>query len=1197
MVFRSLFLAFIALSLTACNITGSGQKGPFKAGSNVTVSQLDSRANPVANQSVSAQTWRNQGNYSANKIHWKGWTSLQINGTYFDEFSNSMSASPITMDAITFKDNLVDTANIHLYSHLAAARIKQHVANGKNIKQAWRTTQTEMKQRFGLIKVSKNIHRGVEQLSLTRGSGLFAKDNASLLLFTGAFLASGGDAAALQLLTDDFADDGQFNGNGAALFNNIATTAATSGLLTRLSQNLKSHGAYNPPNKGDMPKLPSWVNDDGEIEDTKAPVITIGSDSVSLVVGTAFDDDVSATDNVDGNITANIVLGGDTVDINTIGSYEITYNISDIAGNPALEVTRTVNITPIPDTTPPIISVGSTDIKIIQGTPFVDDVSASDNIDGDITSKIIISGDTVNTNTVGVYNLIYNVSDVAENAATTVKRKVTVELSVDTTAPVITLNDPQQDTTTEVKGTYRDAGATASDNRDTNVTVTVDLSNVDTSVLDGHFDVIYTAQDSAENTATATRTVTVVDTIPPVITVVGGNITILEEVAYADAGVTTTDNSGLAVTVTTDIPTNISAVGVHTITYTATDTKENSATATRTVTVQEAEASLVVSGLITLADGTAIDSALVKIYKDGVLQADGVTSNNQGEYSITTLESNSSYVLSVEHEGYAAQAQTVETKSFTKLSRNIILVKEGTVIVFDPGTTFTAKGKLGASVEIQSGAFDSNNSSIELVITPLDTSTESGLSALPGSSNVLLTGETTLSQTSMLGMAEFTFVDTETGKLANLKDGAKATITIPLFHLTSADGTPYEKGETMPLIYLDETTGIWKQDNNATALVIESESSPTGLAAQAEVGHFTWWAANNYNPPIAYANISVIHGGTLDGYAVIKGESDADIITISDVATIPLGHSEIVTFAAFGKTCFRAEFILLGTVIATPEQCITPVAGETYDVSFSYNTDAFDIDTEIGLNAILGNIATQKYLIPYTSETVVSYTITAGSLPDGISLTKTNDHSAVIKGTPTQSGNFTAEITAIDFDGNTKLISVTYDVVDSTVSPVFLIGDGPNNMPNTFNGFETGYQHHCGFGCVDVNASGFNNFTLDLASLNVGATATSWEIVDPTWHDNTDALGEVWAENTAGRKVFLPALAEGITINNSGVLSVNRPASITSRSYHLRVWAKNSNSPATLPEAALLDQQRPDVLHVFITFDHAARQYKDYWTY
>jgi MYXO-CTERM domain-containing protein len=80
--------------------------------------------------------------------------------------------------------------------------------------------------------------------------------------------------------------------------------------------------------------------------DVTAPVITLtGSQTVSVELGTAYvDDGASAQDNVDGDISANITATS-TVDVNTVGTYSVTYNVSDAAGNAATPVIRTVNVT------------------------------------------------------------------------------------------------------------------------------------------------------------------------------------------------------------------------------------------------------------------------------------------------------------------------------------------------------------------------------------------------------------------------------------------------------------------------------------------------------------------------------------------------------------------------------------------------------------------------------------------------------------------------------------------------------------------------------------------------------------------------------------------------------------------------------------------------------------------------------------
>ncbi|MEA2112672.1 MAG: DUF5011 domain-containing protein, partial [Patescibacteria group bacterium] len=90
-------------------------------------------------------------------------------------------------------------------------------------------------------------------------------------------------------------------------------------------------------------------NTNGEGSDTTAPVITIGEDPVNLYLGdspyTKTDAMVGviAKDDVDGDITGDIVIVN-PVDTSTLGTYTVTYNVSDEAGNDAEEVTRTVNV-------------------------------------------------------------------------------------------------------------------------------------------------------------------------------------------------------------------------------------------------------------------------------------------------------------------------------------------------------------------------------------------------------------------------------------------------------------------------------------------------------------------------------------------------------------------------------------------------------------------------------------------------------------------------------------------------------------------------------------------------------------------------------------------------------------------------------------------------------------------------------------
>lgn len=78
------------------------------------------------------------------------------------------------------------------------------------------------------------------------------------------------------------------------------------------------------------------------VADTIAPVITLNGSPPSVVVlnGIYTELGATATDIVDGTFAATV--GGDVVDVTTVGIYIVTYDAVDAAGNAATPVTRTV---------------------------------------------------------------------------------------------------------------------------------------------------------------------------------------------------------------------------------------------------------------------------------------------------------------------------------------------------------------------------------------------------------------------------------------------------------------------------------------------------------------------------------------------------------------------------------------------------------------------------------------------------------------------------------------------------------------------------------------------------------------------------------------------------------------------------------------------------------------------------------------
>jgi hypothetical protein len=243
------------------------------------------------------------------------------------------------------------------------------------------------------------------------------------------------------------------------------------------------------------PPTPITVDVNSSCEDVEVP---------NFLAGLVASDNCTPSANLDVTQTpaAETLVG--------VGSHTITITVKDVSEN-STTVTTTFNVV---DNTPPTITLnGPSAVTVECHTSFNDPgATASDNCAG--TFPATASG-AVDVNTPGTYTITYNASDPSGNAATAVTRTVQV---VDTTPPVITLNGGNM--TVECHTSFTDPGATASDSCEGSVAVVVSGSvNVD---VPGTYTLTYNAQDAAGNNAAAvTRTVTVVDTIAPTITLNG----------------------------------------------------------------------------------------------------------------------------------------------------------------------------------------------------------------------------------------------------------------------------------------------------------------------------------------------------------------------------------------------------------------------------------------------------------------------------------------------------------------------------------------------------------------------------------------------------------------------------------------------------------------------------------------------------
>ena len=265
--------------------------------------------------------------------------------------------------------------------------------------------------------------------------------------------------------------------------------------------------------------------------DNNAPIITIiGDNPLNINVGNPFVDlGAKATDNVDGDLTNNIVVTG-TVNINIPGKYEIIYTVVDSSNNIGRAI-RTVNVI---DNIPPVINFNPSGNTVWSKTASsklsVNDVHS--NVDTknlkylwststiepseSLFSNIFNNGEIIiNSSLTGSYYLWILAKDTAGNVS--VKRSNV--FNIDNTKPVITLIGNSV-INIERGSTYLEPGATAYDSH-SGVSGNVIISGTVNTNIEGSYTITYNITDNAGNTAVpVTRIVNVIvtDKTPPQVT-------------------------------------------------------------------------------------------------------------------------------------------------------------------------------------------------------------------------------------------------------------------------------------------------------------------------------------------------------------------------------------------------------------------------------------------------------------------------------------------------------------------------------------------------------------------------------------------------------------------------------------------------------------------------------------------------------
>lgn len=262
--------------------------------------------------------------------------------------------------------------------------------------------------------------------------------------------------------------------------------------------------------------------------DTEKPVIKLfGEEKMVLTVGDTYKElGATAMDNIDKDITNKIKISGE-VDTSKAGTYKVQYTVSDSSNNKSTTIREVIvqekqvqpqidedddedfeeddddteyqaptnNYSNV-DRTAPIINFSNRGVYSVSCGNKVDysstsayySYSAYDDRDGNITSRVRVSGAIGNINRNGVYNINYSVTDSSGNT-TTATRQFKVENctsaipSTQTIIPVSNVTVSPNNRTLNVGGSFK-LSVSISPSNATDKTVSYSSSNSSVATVD-----------------------------------------------------------------------------------------------------------------------------------------------------------------------------------------------------------------------------------------------------------------------------------------------------------------------------------------------------------------------------------------------------------------------------------------------------------------------------------------------------------------------------------------------------------------------------------------------------------------------------------------------------------------------------------------------------------------------------------------
>lgn len=239
----------IANQTISAEFSGVVQKGPFLAGTSLTMFELDNQFTPTG-RIFNTQVSDNKGNFAFNTSGLiSRYCILKSDGYYYNEDQAFISGSQLTLYTLCDVGDTSANINVNVLTHLIKPRIEYLLQNGNSFQNAKKQAQAELLNVFGFTKPDI---KPFENLDITK----HGDDNALLLAISlilqgtnyslpfGNF--DGGFSERLTTIANDIKTDGLLNNdallywllNNAFLINEHNVHSNLSNRYTQLGQSI-----------------------------------------------------------------------------------------------------------------------------------------------------------------------------------------------------------------------------------------------------------------------------------------------------------------------------------------------------------------------------------------------------------------------------------------------------------------------------------------------------------------------------------------------------------------------------------------------------------------------------------------------------------------------------------------------------------------------------------------------------------------------------------------------------------------------------------------------------------------------------------------------------------------------------------------------------------------------------------------------